>query len=432
MPLRSPTTPGATARARHRAHRSALTAGIGALGALGLLGAFTIANSQAAERGSASPSAAAALPAYDHVVVVVYENKQYGEIMGSANAPYINQLASGGASLTGMKALTHPSQPNYFNLFSGATQGITGDGCYTPQSMTAPNLGQELIAAGKTFATYNEDLPSEGSTACTNGQYAQKHNPWFAFKNVPLNTGKTWAQFPQNNFAALPNLSFIVPNQCNDMHSCSVGTGDTWTKNNIDAYAQWAKANNSLLVLTWDEDNFLGSNQIATVFYGANVKTGTYSTAFNHYNLLRTFEDLFGTATHAGNAANVQPISEVFSSTTPTPTPTPTSTQTPTPTPTPTSTPTPTPTSAELKLANPGPQSCKFNQNCTIQLTATGGKPPVRYAATGLPWGLTLDAATGRITGKPWAVATIQITATATDTTGATATTTFPLTLTWF
>ncbi|MET9857641.1 hypothetical protein ABZY57_32550, partial [Streptomyces sp. NPDC006450] len=61
-----------------------------------------------------------------------------------------------------------------------------------------------------------------------------------------------------------------------------------------------------------------------------------------------------------------------------TPTPTPTPTATPTPTPTPSPTPTPTPTPGDLKLANPGPQSCKFNQNCTIQLTATGGKPPVR------------------------------------------------------
>ncbi|MER6868417.1 alkaline phosphatase family protein, partial [Streptomyces sp. NPDC000665] len=314
--------PSPMAAARRGTRRSALVA---ALGTLGLLGAFTVANSQAAETGSAAARtpAAAALPAYDHVVVVVYENKQYGEIIGSANAPYVNQLANGGAGLTGMKALTHPSQPNYFNLFSGSTQGITGDGCYTPQSMGAANLGQELIAAGKTFATYNEDLPAEGSTACTNGQYAQKHNPWFAFKNVPLDTGKTWTQFPRNDFGALPDLSFVVPNQCNDMHSCSVTTGDTWTRNNIDAYAQWAKANNSLLVLTWDEDNYLGSNQIATVFYGAKVKTGKYATAFNHHHLLRTFEDLFGTATHAGNAANVQPITEVFDgATTPTPTPT--------------------------------------------------------------------------------------------------------------
>ncbi|MFJ3925964.1 alkaline phosphatase family protein [Streptomyces sp. NPDC090022] len=399
---------------RNRTRWSALAA---ALGTLGLLGAFTVASSEAAEGGperSRAVAGAAALPSYDKVVVVVYENKQYGEIIGSSNAPYINGLANAGASLTGMKALTHPSQPNYFNLFSGSTQGITGDGCYTPQSMTAANLGQELIAAGKTFATYNEDLPAEGSTACTNGQYAQKHNPWFAFRNVPLNTGKTWAQFPQGNFAALPHLSFIVPNQCNDMHSCPVATGDTWTRNNIDAYAQWAKANNSLLVLTWDEDNYLGSNQIATVFYGAHVKTGRYSTPVNHHHLLRTFEDLFGT-THAGNAANVQPISEVFSTgTEPTPTPT------------------PSPTAGDLKVVNPGPQTCKFNQSCTIQITATGGRPPLRHTATGLPWGLTTDATTGRISGKPWGSGTLQITTTVTDSTGATATTTFPLTLTWF
>ncbi|WP_323181037.1 alkaline phosphatase family protein [Streptomyces sp. NBC_01142] len=368
-----------------------------------LVTALGVADSGAAEP---RPPAEAALPAYEHVVVVVFENKQYGEIIGSANAPYINQLANAGASLTAMKALTHPSQPNYFNLFSGATQGITGDGCYTPQSMSAPNLGQELIAAGKTFATYNEDLPSEGSTACTNGQYAQKHNPWFAFNNVPLNTGKTWAQFPKDDFNQLPHLSFVVPNQCNDMHSCPVSTGDTWVKNNLGAYAQWAKANNSLLVLTWDEDNFLGSNQIATVFSGAEVKQGTYGSAYNHYNLLRTFEDLFGT-THAGNAANATPVTEVFGDGTP-------------------------PPGGDLRLANPGAQSCKFNQNCTVQVTATGGKAPLRYSASGLPFILAIDPATGVISGKPWQTGTRQITVTVTDAAGASATTTFPLTVTWF
>lgn len=360
----------------------------------------------AADSGAAEPKAPAALPTYDHVVVVVFENKQYGEIMGSANAPYINQLASAGASLTAMKALTHPSQPNYFNLFSGATQGITGDGCYTPQSMSAANLGQELIAAGKTFATYNEDLPSEGSTACTNGQYAQKHNPWFAFKNVPLGSGKTWAQFPKGDFTQLPHLSFVVPNQCNDMHSCPVATGDTWVKNNLDAYAQWAKANNSLLVLTWDEDNYLGSNTIATVFSGAKVKQGTYGSAYNHYSLLRTFEDLFGT-THAGNAASATTITEVFGDGT-------------------------TPPGGDLSVANPGAQTCRFNQSCTIQITATGGKAPLKYSASGLPFGLSIDNSTGRISGKPWQVGTLRITVTVTDTGGATATATFPLTVNWF
>ncbi|MEV6400062.1 alkaline phosphatase family protein [Streptomyces sp. NPDC051907] len=375
------------------------SAAAGIISSLCLVAAFGAADSQAA-----APKAAA-LPSYDHVVVVVFENKQYGEIIGSSNAPYVNQLANAGASLTAMKALTHPSQPNYFNLFSGATQGIVGDGCYTPQSMTAPNLGQELIAAGKTFATYNEDLPGEGSTACVNGQYAQKHNPWFAFKNVPLNTGKTFAQFPKDDFGKLPHLSFVVPNQCNDMHSCPVATGDAWLRNNLGAYAEWAKTNNSLLVLTWDEDNFLGSNRIATVFSGAKVKQGQYGTAYNHYNLLRTFEDLFGTA-HAGNAAGATPIAEVFGDGTTPP--------------------------GDLKVTPPGAQTCKFIQSCSVQITAAGGKPPLRYSAAGLPLGLSIDAATGRISGKPWQVGTVQVTVTATDTASASASATFPLTVDWF
>ncbi|WSF37053.1 putative Ig domain-containing protein [Streptomyces sp. NBC_01351] len=114
--------------------------------------------------------------------------------------------------------------------------------------------------------------------------------------------------------------------------------------------------------------------------------------------------------------------------TTPTPTPTPTTTPTATPTPTPT----PTPTTGAFKLTNPGPQTCKFNQSCAIQLTATGGKAPIRYAATGLPFGLTMDPGTGRIGGKAWSVGTVQVTATATDSTGATVTAAFPLTVNWF
>ncbi|MEU9117985.1 alkaline phosphatase family protein [Streptomyces sp. NPDC048483] len=380
--------------------RTALAA---TLGALGLIVTATAAQAQ----GPRQHAVKAALPAYDHVVIVVFENKQYNEIIGSANAPYINQLAQGGASLTGMKALTHPSQPNYFNLFSGATQGVTGDGCYAAQSMNAANLGQELIAAGKTFASYNEGLPSEGSTTCSSGKYAQKHNPWFAFNNVPVNTGKTFAQFPKDDFTKLPTLSFVVPDLCNDMHDCAVGSGDTWLKNNLDSYAQWAKANNSLLMLTWDEDNYLGSNQIASVFYGAHVKQGNVAGAYNHYSLLRTFEDMYGTG-HAGNAATATPVTEVFDTG---------GTQ---------------PPGGDLKLTAPGPQTCRFHQDCTVQLTATGGKAPLGYRATGLPLGLTTDAAGGRITGKPWQTGTFQVTATATDAANATANAAFPLTVNWF
>ncbi|MBW5482422.1 Ig domain-containing protein [Streptomyces bambusae] len=90
------------------------------------------------------------------------------------------------------------------------------------------------------------------------------------------------------------------------------------------------------------------------------------------------------------------------------------------------------PPSDDLRLSSPGPQTCRFNQSCTVRITATGGKAPLKYGAAGLPWGLTIDPATGRITGKPWAIGTVQVTATVTDATGATASAGFPLTLTWF
>ncbi|MFE0513579.1 alkaline phosphatase family protein [Streptomyces sp. NPDC058964] len=264
----------------------------------------------------AAPAAqAAALPAPDHVVVVVFENHSYEQVIGSTSAPYLNNtLKAGGGNLTNSFAITHPSQPNYLDLFSGNNQGITNDNCYTPQFSSAANLGSELIAAGKSWGSYNEGLPSQGSTVCTNSatKYARKHNPWFAFSNVPLNTAHTFAQFP-TDYTTLPKVSFVVPNLCNDMHDCSISTGDTWLQNNLSAYATWAQTHNSILAVTFDEDDSSHSNHIATVFYGAHVAPGSStSTHYNHYDTLRTLEDLAGLTTHAGAAANASDITGIW------------------------------------------------------------------------------------------------------------------------
>ncbi|MCX4761470.1 alkaline phosphatase family protein [Streptomyces sp. NBC_01275] len=264
--------------------------------------------------GSSPARAAAGVPTPDHVVVVVFENHAYSQVISSSSAPYINSLRTGGANLTQSYAETHPSQPNYFALFSGSTQGVTDDSCYTPGFSSAANLASELLAAGRTWASYNETLPSQGSTTCSSGDYARKHNPWFGFSNVPTSTAKTFAQFP-TDYATLPHVSFVVPNLCSDMHDCSVATGDTWLKNNLGAYATWAKTHNSLLVVTFDEDNRLSGNRIPTVLYGQQVTAGaTTSTTYNHYDLLRTLEDGQGLTTHAGNAATAKDITGVWAS----------------------------------------------------------------------------------------------------------------------
>lgn len=250
--------------------------------------------------------AAAALPRPDHVVVVVMENHTYGQVIG---APYIAGLARQGASFTSSFAIGHPSQPNYLALFSGSDQGVGDDNC--GYSFSGPNLGSELIGAGRSFTGFSEDLPSPGYTGCDKGNYAHRHNPWVQFTNVPASSNLPFSSFPAN-YAGLPTVSFVIPNVCNDMHDCSVATGDTWLRARIDAYAQWAKSHNSLLVLTWDEDDDSGgNNQIATIFVGAGIKPGNYGEHVDHYRVLRTIEDLYGLG-HAGNSAFATPITDVW------------------------------------------------------------------------------------------------------------------------
>jgi hypothetical protein len=257
-----------------------------------------------------TPAATAAngVPAPAHTVVVVLENHAYSQVVGSSSAPYLTSLAASGANFTQSFAITHPSEPNYVALFSGSTQGLTDDSC--PHTYSSANLGSELIGAGETFAGYSESMPSDGYTGCQSGQYYRKHNPWVDFTNVPAASNLRFSDFP-TDYANLPALSFVVPNICDDMHDCSVSTGDTWLKKNIDAYAQWAKANNSLLVITFDEDDDSHGNQIPTIFVGQHVKPGNYSEHVDHYRVLRTLEDAYGLP-YAGNSSTSTPITDAW------------------------------------------------------------------------------------------------------------------------
>lgn len=253
-------------------------------------------------------SAANGVPQLDHVVVVIMENHSYNEILGGSSAPYIKSLAASGAKMTQSFAVSHPSEPNYLQLFSGSNQGVTNDSC--PHTFSTANLGSELLAAGKTFIGYSESMPSDGYTGCTSGSYARKHNPWVNFTNVPTSSNLRFSRFP-TSYSSLPNVSIVVPNLCNDMHDCSIATGDTWVKNNLDGYVQWAKTHNSAMLLTFDEDDSSQSNQIATVLVGQHVKIGSFSEHINHYNVLRTLEDMYSLP-YAGASSTATPITDIW------------------------------------------------------------------------------------------------------------------------
>jgi hypothetical protein len=255
-----------------------------------------------------SPGARAGrIPAPAHTVVVVMENHSYGEIIASPAAPFINSLARQGALFTSSNAVTHPSQPNYLDLFAGSDFGITDDSC--PHTLQAPNLGAGLIAAHLTFAGYSQDLPPAGSAVCQAGEYARKHVPWANFSNVPASASQPYTAFGAGGYQGLPTVSFVIPNLCNDMHDCSVATGDSWLRQHISGYAQWAMSHRSLLILTWDEGS--GDNHIVTIFAGQQVKPGRYPQLLTHFGVLRTIEDAYRLP-HDGAAATATPLIDIW------------------------------------------------------------------------------------------------------------------------
>jgi phosphatidylinositol-3-phosphatase len=298
--------------------KTSVAAVVAAIGLAGVAGGTGVAGADVTVTRAAGADAAAhqevaavppaALPRPDHVVIVVLENHAYGEVIQNAKAPYISSLATSGATLTQSFAVTHPSQPNYLALFSGSTQGLSSDSC--PHTYTGANLGQKLVAAGRSFAGYSESMPSDGYTGCTSGRYARKHNPWVNFTNVPASANLRYTRFP-TDYAQLPTVSFVIPNLCNDMHDCSVTTGDTWLKKNLDGYAQWAKTHNSLLLLTFDEDDYSASNRIPTLLVGQPVLPGSYGTRVNHYGILRTLLDMYGLPCVA-NACGAAPVAGIW------------------------------------------------------------------------------------------------------------------------
>jgi acid phosphatase len=245
------------------------------------------------------------------VVIVVEENKSFQEIVDEPeHTPYIAGLIKQGALFTSSSGVAHPSQPNYFAMFAGVTNR-NGDGCPASGVATnAPNLGAELLAAHHSFRAYAEDLPSPGYRGCTSGQYARKHAPWTHFDNIPADVGVPFTAL--RSYDSLPDVAFIIPNLLDDMHSGSRERGDAWLREHVGPLITWGKKNNALVVITWDESSAPLSNHIPTILVGPMVKPGRYNEPVNHYRLLRTIEDLLRIRSHAGRAADVPPITDVW------------------------------------------------------------------------------------------------------------------------
>lgn len=242
-------------------------------------------------------------------MVIAMENKEYEQIIGSPDAPYLNRLARRKVLLTQEYAITHPSLPNYLAITGGSTFGITSD-C-TDCNVKGRNLVDQLEADGISWKAYMESMPSpcyKGSSAGTSpNDYAKKHDPFMYFNDVRNDAARCkkivpFTQFHGDLKRGLPRFAWITPNECNDMHSCPIATGDAWLKAWVPKIIP-ALGSNGILMVLFDEGSSdtgccslgTGGGHVVAVIAGPGAKNSTkIRAAADHYSLLRLIEDEWG------------------------------------------------------------------------------------------------------------------------------------------
>lgn len=245
------------------------------------------------------------------------ENAGYENVIGSENAPYLNQTLLPQATLYANSfAVTHPSLPNYLALFAGSTFGVTNDQCLDGDPpngpFTAPNLYSELQTTGRTALAYMEDLPFAGYTGCEAGLYVQRHNPFLYFTNVPPAASVVY-DGPYSSDASWPNLVFISPNLIDDMHNGPtvaqrVMNGDRWLSQHLPPLITYAREQNGLIILTMDENEPADDQHIPTILAGDRIPGGqVFSQSITHYNVTKTITANFG-AEDLGESKNLAPL----------------------------------------------------------------------------------------------------------------------------
>ena len=248
-------------------------------------------------------SAEAASTPPRHIVIIVFENKEYSSIIGSSSAPYINSLANNYALATQYYAQRHPSLPNYIEWVAGSNMKITDD--KETYVLSGEFLGRQLSEAGYSNYLFAESLPSSETSQrpCTypsSGKYVKRHNPyafWDWVQGVNGNSNHCSLVKPYSSFnpSQLAGVTWIIPNLCSDMHDCGISTGDNWIKANAPNILK-NMHNNDFLVVTFDEGSTAtyGGGHVVTIFAGPGSKKHFKdATFYNHDSLLRTIENIF-------------------------------------------------------------------------------------------------------------------------------------------
>ncbi|HLO28117.1 MAG TPA: alkaline phosphatase family protein [Anaerolineales bacterium] len=261
----------------------------------------------------------ALVPNFDHIVMITFENKEFGSVIGSPLMPNYNKLAHEYTLLTQYYAIRHPSLPNYLALMGGDTFGVDSDcrKCFVNE----PSLPDLIEASGRTWKAYQEDMPQPCYLGDTN-LYVQKHNPFVYFDPIRLNPQRCeQAIVPLTTLetdieaGTLPNFVYITPNICNDSHNCSLDVADAWLTNQLATLipALDASGDSYLIVMMFEEGQGNhtccglpepGGGRVPVVLYSPLVKTGFEdATPYTHYSLLKTISAAWGLK-YLGHAAD--------------------------------------------------------------------------------------------------------------------------------
>ncbi|HVC27812.1 MAG TPA: alkaline phosphatase family protein [Nitrososphaerales archaeon] len=296
-----------------------------------LTSAARTSSSSTASSSSSSTSAAGRI---SHVIVVLMENEEYGNVIGSSSAPYQNKLAATYALAANYFGVAHPSLPNYLALVAGGTFGVTSDcqpaQCSLPSNVTtiATLLDSHLLS----WKEYAESMPANCSQVISpDSLYYPKHNPFVYFSAITGNGGTgspsgycdshvvSMAQFYLDlQSGGLPNYSFVTPNICHDAHSCPLSTADQWLSTFVPKVINSSSFATTALFITYDEgstnDTRAGGGQVACIVVSPFAKAGYVShVEYTHYSLLATVEGIFGLGSLGRNDASATAMGDLFS-----------------------------------------------------------------------------------------------------------------------
>jgi hypothetical protein len=266
-------------------------------------------------------NAVSGFPSFTHVFLLMEENHSYSSVIGNSSMPYLNSLASQYGLASQYFANTHPSIGNYFELTTG--QIITNDDAFSG-TVSSDNVVRDLLAAGKTWKSYAESLPSVGYTGGDVYPYAKHHNPFTYFTDVINSQNQLNKLVPFTQFAAdlesdqLPQYSFIIPNMLDDAHDGTLSQADNWLQTNIaPLIASPAFQSGGLLIIVFDEsfdnDTQHGGGQVPAIVVSPLAKNGYQSTTlYQHESTCRLLMHGLGLSAFPGDCETAPQMGEFF------------------------------------------------------------------------------------------------------------------------